>query len=166
MKSNILIVGFLKELNDGVCLRLSKELNMYYANVAEMVSYELINADEMITVCGLDYYQDQENKVLRRISSFENTIFCFDYNYFSNYAEKYFSSSCHIIYLKVAEQKLDKIVKQHNDYETWSSAIDIIDFADRNKTLESLCDFTVESDRVSALSYSKKVKEYLKNLYM
>ena len=101
MKSNILIVGFLKELNDGVCLRLSKELNMYYANVAEMVSYELINADEMITVCGLDYYQDQENKVLRRISSFENTIFCFDYNYFSNYAEKYFSSSCHIIYLKV-----------------------------------------------------------------
>ena len=32
MKSNILIVGFLKELNDGVCLRLSKELNMYYAN--------------------------------------------------------------------------------------------------------------------------------------
>ena len=69
MKSNILIVGFLKELNDGVCLRLSKELNMYYANVAEMVSYELINADEMITVCGLDYYQDQENKVLRRIST-------------------------------------------------------------------------------------------------
>ena len=87
MKSNILIVGFLKELNDGVCLRLSKELNMYYANVAEMVSYELINADEMITVCGLDYYQDQENKVLRRISSFENTIFFFFFNYFSNYAE-------------------------------------------------------------------------------
>ena len=63
MKSNILIVGFLKELNDGVCLRLSKELNMYYANVAEMVSYELINADEMITVCGLDYYQDQEERI-------------------------------------------------------------------------------------------------------
>ena len=55
---------------------------------------------------------------------------------------------------------------QEKQLETWSSAIDIIDFADRNKTLESLCDFTVESDRVSALSYSKKVKEYLKNLYM
>ncbi len=166
MKSNIIIVGFLKELNDGVCLRLSKELNMFYANVAEMVSYELINADEMITVCGLDYYQEQENKVLRRISSFENTIFCFDYNYFSNYGEKYFASSCHIIYLKVSEQKLDNLIKQNNDYETWSSAIDVIDFADRNKSLEKSCDVTVESDRVSALSYSKKVKEYLKSLYM
>lgn len=165
MKSNIIIVGFLKELNDSVCLRLSKELNMFYANVAEMVSYELINADEMITVCGLDYFQEQENKVLRRISSFENTIFCFDYNYFSNYGKKYFENSCHIIYLKVSEQKLDKIIKQNNDYKTWSSAIDVIDFADRNKSLENSCDATVESDRVSVLSYSKKVKEYLKSLY-
>lgn len=166
MKSNIIIVGFLKELNDSVCLRLSKELNMFYANVAEMVSYELTNADEMITVCGLEYYQEQENKVLRRLASFENTIFCFDYNYFSNYGEKYFSTSCHIIYLKVSEQKLDCIIKKNNDYETWSAAIDVIDFADRNKSLEKSSDVTVESERVSALSYSKKVKEYLKSLYM
>lgn len=166
MKSNILIVGFLKDFNNSVCLKLSKDLNMFYANVADMVSYELTNADEMITVCGLDYYQEQENKVLRRISTFENTIFCFDYNYFSNFCEQYFANTCHIIYLKVCEQKLDKAIKKNNDYETWPSAIDIIDFKDRNKKLEKTCDFTVESDKLSVASYSKKVKDYLKSLYV
>ena len=61
----------IKELSDCYNELYMRMFNcdMYYANVAEMVSYELINADEMITVCGLDYYQDQENKVLRRIST-------------------------------------------------------------------------------------------------
>ena len=166
MKSNIIIVGFLKELNNDICLRLSRELNMFYANVAEMVSYELINADEMITVCGLEYYREQEDKVLRRISTFENTIFCFDYDYFLNFAQKYFSKSCHIIYLKVAEHKLDDMIKNNNDYETWSSAIDIIDFDERNKTLEKMCDTAIECDKLCVASCSKKIKEYLKSLYM
>lgn len=166
MKRNILVVGFLGELNDRVCKKLSDDLGMFYANVADMVAYELTNADEMITVCGLDYYQQQEEKVLKRLSSFDDTIFCFEYSYFVNFAKKYFSQTCHIIYLKVSEKKLELQIRKNNDIETWSSAIDVIDFDQRNQYLQNLSDVVIECDRLCFQSYCKKIKEYLKSLYM
>lgn len=165
MKSNILIVGFLGELNDRVCKKLSDDLNMFYANVADLVAYELTNADEMVTVCGLGYYQEQERKVLKRLSTFENTLFCFEYQYFIDFAKKYFSKSCHIIYLKVSQNKIEKQIEKNNNVETWSSAIDVIDFEQRNQNLEKLSDVVIECDRLSAQSYCKKIKDYLKSLY-
>lgn len=166
MKSNILVVGFLGELNDRVCKKLSDDLGMFYANIADMVAYELTNADEMITVCGLDYFQEQEDKVLKRLSTFENTLFCFDYSYFMNFVKKYFSKNCHIIYLKVSQQKIEAQIQKNNDIETWSSAIDAIDFDERNQNLEKLSDVVIECDRLNFQSYCKKIKEYLKSLYM
>ena len=164
MKSNIVIVGFLKELNDYVCNELSKTLEMFYANVADMISYELTNADEMITVCGIDYYKAQEEKVLKNLSNYESTIFCFDYDNFENYGHKYFAKNCHMIYLKVSEVNIDKQIQKNNDCETWSCAIDLIDFSDRNKSLESLCDVVIECNSINFQQYLKKVMTYLKNL--
>lgn len=166
MKNNIVVVGFLGELNDRVCKKLSDDLNMFYANIADLVAYELTSADEMITTCGLEYFQEQEEKVLKRLSTFENTVFCFGYQYFLKYSKKYFSNTCHIIYLKVPQQKIETQINKNNDIETWSSAIDVIDFDQRNHNLEKMSDVVIECDRLSSQSYCKKIKEYLKSLYM
>lgn len=166
MKKNIVVVGFLGELNDHVCKKLSDDLNMFYANIADMVAYELSCADEMITTCGLDYYQEQEEKVLKRLSTFENTLFCFGYQYFVDYSKKYFAKNCHIIYLKVPQQKLEMQIRKNNDVETWSSAIDVIDFDQRNRNLEKMSDVVIECDRLNVQSCCKSIKEYLKSLYM
>lgn len=163
MKNNIVVVGLLGELNDQVCRKLSDDLKMFYANISDMLAYELSCADEMISVCGIEYFQEQEDKVLKRLSTFENTIFCFDYLCFSNYAKKYFSKTCHIIYLKASEKQIELQIKQNNDYETWSSAIDLIDFEERNKNLTKMSDVVIECNRINAQSYCKRIKEYLKS---
>ena len=69
-----------------------------------------------------------------------------------------------MIYLKVSEVNIDKQIQKNNDCETWSCVIDLIDFSDRNKSLESLCDVVIECNSINFQQYLKKVMTYLKNL--
>ncbi len=165
MKSNILFVGFLKEFNESICTELAKSLSMYVADVPSLIAYELVNLDEMITVCGKEYYDKQERKVISRLATFENTIFNINYDLFSLYGRKYFENSSHIIYVRVDENKLNQRLKQSTQPSEWSAVIDLIDFEDRDKFLNENADFVVHCDKLSTLMYCKKIKDYFNDLY-
>ena len=166
MKTNIVIVGFLRGFNEEVCKKLADQLNMFYADISDLVAYELSNQDEMITICGQDYYDEQEKKTIQNTSTFENTIFNFNYDYFYNHKNyKSFKKTSHIIYLKIDPKKLDRKIKSDNDALTWATAIDVIDYADRDKFLMENADFVAYSERLSSNLYIKEIKNYLLNLY-
>lgn len=165
MKNSILIVGFLKQFNREICVKLSDDLNMFYADVSDLIAYELSNGDEMITICGQEYYDKQEIKTIKHISNFDNTIININFDNFYNHDNyKNFKNNCVIIYCKIGLEELNKAIKDNNDIDTWPTAIDVIDFDERDKFLMENCDYVVENNKLNLAAYVKSIKEILNNV--
>lgn len=74
MVSNICIVGLLKNYVRKVAKRVADALDMFYADVHELLSYDFINLVEAEALVGKDYIEKQESVKIKTVASYENTV--------------------------------------------------------------------------------------------
>ena len=79
MKENILFVGLDYEFVKRVALELSKILDMFFLDVNDLIEYSLIDAKNIETVCGVEYFEKEKKKIVLSVNQYENTIINFPY---------------------------------------------------------------------------------------
>ena len=113
MITNICIVGLLKKYTKSISKRVADTLDMFYADVTELLEYEYINMANAEKIVGKEYMEKQEVKKIKALSTFENTLFTVDTFYLNN--EKnlhHIKNGALVIYLQLSQKMFDKHIKQ------------------------------------------------------
>ncbi len=79
MVSNITIFGLNNTFAKEVGRFLSDELEMFFADVMELLKFDFINLVEAQNIVGKEYILKQERVKIKTLSSYENTIISCDF---------------------------------------------------------------------------------------
>ena len=142
MKMNVVIIGLNYEYNLNVCNLIADATNLYLLDVNEYINYSLMSRQNMQDVCGIEYLEQQENKVISSCSEFENSVICMPhYYFFRNEVFKKFTNSI-IIYLRFSYKKLTEIC-QNVSKDLSTLPIDLITFDERDNDLTNVSNFKI-----------------------
>lgn len=162
MKSNIALICLLDNYANSVAKQLADKLEMFYVNVDEMVEFELGDEHHIIDTlgdtAGQKYIEDCENRVVKNVTTFENTVICMNpTEMFSHDNFEKIVSTSYIVYLQISPKFFEKRCKFSGDYidEELSS----IAFTERDKAYVEKSDIVLNC---SAYKESKAVKKLLK----
>ena len=101
-KKNICVIGMSPEFADSIAELLADKLDMFFANVNDLIEFDLIDVAETEVVCGRDYLLKIEQKKVKEVCSYENTIVTMDYSILNDDENiKTIKENCLLIYLKL-----------------------------------------------------------------
>lgn len=165
MKSNICVLSIDKRYCRTISKTLATSLNMYYADINELIVFDLQDVDEARKLCGFDYVQKLEVSKVKFVSTFENTLFTLDSHMLNNaLISDIVSKNALIIFLdmnknsfsaKLKNQKLDKSDKQNQ--------IDM--FCDRTNVVRPKADIVVCVDGLKPNEVVRKIKSEILAFY-
>lgn len=79
MKHNICIFGLAAGFTKNVASRVATALEMNFACVEELIEFDIISSEEVKNICGAEYLKKIQQKKVRQVSSFENTLIYINY---------------------------------------------------------------------------------------
>lgn len=145
-KGNICIIGLSKQFTDYVGRQLSIRMDMFYANIQEILEFELMNIDEVQEVCGLDYLQREEFSIINRVCSYDNTLVFLEYSRLNDDSIlDIVKENCLLIYLSLDEKRFLKEFDKDNLSEG-AKKLDIDMMQDRDFLCRRISDITVECE--------------------
>ena len=164
-KVNICVIGLSKQFTDDVCKQLSIKMDMFYANVQEILEFELMDIERVEQVCGVDYVQKEERSIIRRLCTYDNTLINLDYSCLNNESNlEVVRDNCLIIYIKLDEKRFIK----EQDKENITNNVKEINrdlFHDRDFLCSNFADISVdcydyEDDELTNSIIQKIMKYY------
>lgn len=165
MKSNICVLSIDKRYCRTISKLLATSLNMYYADINELIVFDLQDVDEAKQLCGLEYIQKIEVSKVKFVSTFENTLFTLDSHMLNNdKIADTISKNALTIFLdmnkksfcaKLKNQKLTKSDKQNQT--------DMFD--DHTNVLRPKADIVVKCDGLKQNEVVRLIKEKILSYY-
>ena len=168
MKTNIVLVSLLDRLNKKVATKLSNDYDLYFADVADILSYNLVNECEIEELCGADYLKSLKQKTIQEISTYENTLITIPYTMFiANNTAEYFKQYCTIVFLKFPQSVLDKIKKTTKKEQTKKDMEMLsLTYDEHTKLCEDVSDVTIDLNKSDFDFCYKKVEKVLDEYYL
>ncbi len=162
MITNICIVGLLKKYTKSISKRVADTLDMFYADVTELLEYEYINMANAEKIVGKEYMEKQEVKKIKALSTFENTLFTVDTFYLNN--EKnlhHIKNGALVIYLQLSQKMFDKHIKQEKLTKQEEAIVRNMAF-ERDLLLKDYADIVVDitTDKNIEKLILTKIEEY------
>lgn len=164
-KGNICIIGLSKQFTDYVGRQLSMRMDMFYANIQEILEFELMNINEVEEVCGLDYLQREESSIIGRVCSYDNTLVCMEYSYLNDdNILNIVKENCLIIYLHLDEKRYLKELANENMSES-EKKLNVDIMQDRDFLCKGLSDITIECGNLQNNDLIDNVIEHILKYY-
>ena len=165
MKSRICLLGLNRSFNNKTAINLAKKLDMFFADIDELVEYEIINPSQVEATCGKEYLQKLQRGCVKRASSFENSILTMNYYLLNDDVNlQNVRNNCLIIYLKLSKDSYTR-KNRYNKIDKLKNILDDFVFDERNKICEQIADITIDVSNKSYLQASNLVKEKLLEYY-
>lgn len=143
---NMVIVSLDEKFAKNVAKTLADMLDMYFADCKELIAYDLINPEEVLQKCGLDYFKKREKGVVSNCADYENSVISVSYDLFKEYS-KLFNNS-YVVYLELPKLKLKEPPSK-------------IAYQSRDEFLKNNSDMTLSFDRKAVLSAAKQIIDRL-----
>ena len=165
MKSNICIACVSNEYAKLIAKLLSDKLDMYFADVSELIQFDLIDINAAQQTCGPDYIKKIERGKIKYVCSFDNTCISVDYamlndsNNISAVLEK-----CVLVCLNISKAKY-KSMQQNTALKMAENKLNNEMFDTRTKLLLANADVAVKvsvKDGHIVDKIIKKLNEYYK----
>lgn len=158
LKSNIVVISFLDSFKKKVAKELADSLSLYYVDVLEFMEFNLINLSDILKNCGADYLNKLENKTIKDISEFENTVITLEnHQLFDEKNIENLKKTSVIIYLK-SNNIVDKNTKISEE-EASSLEVENLVFDEREKNIEKISEIIVD---ITSLKVDSAVKKVIK----
>lgn len=142
MKKNITILCLVDNFKKNVAKSLADELEMIFADVEQILEYNLINTD-MIQKAGQQYFDQEEQSTLKHIASYHNTIISLQFSTFNKYNNMdILKENSLIIYLALNYSDFESLNAQENNRTL--SKINHLMFDDRDKLMRKKADIVVD----------------------
>ncbi len=164
VKSNIILIGFSENITKNVAKRLSLNLEMYYADVEDLMEYYLTSPEEEIeNTCGKNYLDGLKANIMNEISNYENSIIYLPLSLFvnSNNADKLQTHGV-ITLLDGKDKFIEKLYKKSTDEER----IDKLALYNRLKFARDNCDIDVVLGTGNEDKCYKKTRRAIKKYYI
>lgn len=161
---NFILVSLINLNLEKISIALAKKIKCFYLNMEELIDYSLVDKKRMEEVCGIDYMEKQEMKIVKSINDYENTVASMKYETFSKNFSHINKEKNKIIYLSISQANFDKYKTEFeikNDKDKFvSSDIEILSiaFKERDKFMKKNCNIEVKCD-------ISNVKETVKLVY-
>ena len=139
---NIVVVSLDEKFAKNVAKVLADMLEMYFADCKELIAYDLINPEEVLQKCGLEYFKKREKGVVSNCADYENTVISVSYDLFKEYT-KLFNNSF-IVYLELPKLRLKEPPSK-------------LAYQSRDEFLKDNADMTLSFDRKVVLSAAKQI---------
>ncbi len=167
MKQNLCLYGLAEDFVKNSAKHLADDLGMYFADVGALIEFDLQDVERAELLCGKDYIKKIENKVVKSVSTFDNTLFVCDFSLLNDdeNLEKIRKTS-YLIYLKMSNAKLKKRLEdrglRHSDV---TLKMDMA--VPRDKLCKKFADIVVSCNSDDEKKIVKNIKtkllEYMKN---
>ena len=139
MISNICIIGLIPEVTAQVSMALAEKLEMFYANVDDLIEFELMDMRKLEEVCGTEYLIREEKNIVRKICSYENTLLTLKYSVLNNEDNiRNIRENCLLIYIRFDKPNYDMVVKREG-----SESLDEEVYNDRDFICKNISEFTI-----------------------
>lgn len=168
MKTNIVLIGFLKDPTKQIAKRLALDFDLYFADVEGMLEYNLTNENEIENLCGIDYLNGLKKKVLKDISSYENTLIAMPYSIFiANNNYEMFKENCTIVFLNYSQNLLQENFKYiKDDFIRKTQEAFLIAYEERTQFCKENSNLTIDIVKPELDTAYKRVKKFLDDYYL
>lgn len=145
MKNNITIIALNGEFKKDIAKKLADKLGMFFVDVNEMINYDLLNINHVISVAGIDYYNKVESKTVKSISTFENSLITIDNDtFFNNDNYKYLKNTSIFIYLRLDFENYKTLLNKEKDKnKKYEKKLNEKLFNERDALMLNLCDINI-----------------------
>jgi len=162
-KVNVCVVGLAKDFTDKVCIELSELLELYYANVEKILEFELFDHENIEKVCGKDYLQKEQNSIIKRLCTYEDTLINLNYyNLNNDEILNNIKENCLLIYLQVS---LDKFNDAIDALDENNHIIDKALFIDRDRICKSEADIVIDCKDLAVTDVVKLISDNIISYY-
>lgn len=156
MKHNICVIG----LNNGYVSKLGKEisdaLEMYFADITELIKYELMDVEYARHLAGDDYVHKVESSKVKMINGFENTLFAMDYSLLNDDKNlKVAKENSYIIYLKLSKENIKNM---KNGRVNTNLIYDVYEF--RDVLCKKYCDVEIDCNNKKTNEIINDIKKW------
>lgn len=142
-KTNLCIIGLAKDFTDNICKNLSSKLDMFYANVKDIVEFELFDLNKVEEICGKEFLLKEKTSIVRRICAYENTLI--NINYAELNEENVLNivhNSCLLIYIRLDKDRFELEQEKVNSNQN-EKIINSDLFKDRDFICKNIADIVV-----------------------
>ena len=141
MVSNVCIIGLIPDFTASVSQDLAEKLDMFYANVDDIIEFELMDVKKLEEVCGTEYLIKKEKDIVRNICSYENSLLTLNYSVLNNEENiKNIRDNCLLIYLRFDRPNYVSSMKKVEKDEPLSEDV----FNDRDFICKNISEFTID----------------------
>ena len=162
MKSNIALISLYDSFTSKLSEALAWELGLYYANLQDIIAYEIINPKEIEQKCGIDYLNSLKEKSFSGVMEYENSCIAVPFAMYSqknNY--KVTSRNSLVIFVKMSYSLYVNIFKGKKKADIVSK----LAFEDRNKFCQKHADIVVEVSNLATKLNINKIKKQILSYY-
>lgn len=164
-KANICIIGLSKQFTDDVGKQLSIKMDMFYANVQEIIEFELMDISNVEKICGVDYLLKEEKSIIKRLCTYDNTIINLQYSNLNQEENlEFVKNNCLIIYLRMSEKRYLQELEKDNVTSNEKS-IDKDVFYDRDYICGKMADITVNCEQYNNKELTDIIIEQILRFY-
>ncbi|MBQ0017337.1 MAG: hypothetical protein KBT30_01740, partial [Clostridiales bacterium] len=163
LKKNIAIISLVSDYKKQISKALADELEMIFADVNDLMEFNLIN-DDMLESAGQEYYDKNEKKTLQTITTYDNTVLTLNFSTLNkNNNSELLKESSLVIYLRLNYD----LFKQINKVEATKSltTINEIAFEDRDKLMKKYADIIVDINNLDKKESVETIISSINNFY-
>ncbi len=165
MKTNICVIGLAPTFTQKVAKALADKLEMYFADINALIEFDILNVHQIVDLCGKDYLQKIENKKVKQVASFENSLLTLNFTLLNNdFNSKAIKEKCVVVFLKLNQQAYEKKILKEK-YSKLSQILNINMFNDRTKICASLADIVFECDEQTVAKIATSLKNEIIEFY-
>ena len=159
MKSSLALVGLNEGFVSQLALALSDELNMFYANVKEIIEYEVFDAQEIEKKCGLEYLNNLRQKSFKNIVDYENSVIDLPFSIYSYESNStLISKNAIVVYVCIDKELFDKSIQGQ---EKESIEVQKLAYENRHQFCIKHADIIVEMKNLATKLNVNKIKKQL-----
>lgn len=160
IKNNIAILCLSNNYVKYLGKKLSDDLDMFFANIGDILEYNLIN-ENMLETAGKKYFDEQQERIINSVCQYENTIICGKFEILINNVDRLKNNSL-LIYLKLDKKTIEKYEKNDKNTEFFLKEIT---FEQEDKLCMDCADIVIsiaDNDNQNIQAIKKSIINYYK----
>lgn len=158
MVKNVVLVGLCYNFVGNVANTLAEKTGKFFLDVNKLIEYSLIDIERAKLICGLDYIQKEQSKIIKSLKNYENTIINLPYDFLLNNEFDDVFKDSYIIFINLSKDVLLNINKGLED--NFNLNVDLMVFDEICKLITGRANLTINSSE----NIENCVKELQKNL--
>ncbi|MGD9901173.1 MAG: shikimate kinase [Spirochaetales bacterium] len=147
MESNITLLMPLNNYKKKIIKLLANKLDMFYVDVEELLEFDIIDKDKAVLTAGQDYVNKLENKLVKTVSEYNNTIITLPYSLLNKTTHfNRLKDNSIIIGVSFSQEDYFKLLKKEKTLTENQIKLEKVVFNERNELMKNMSELFIECD--------------------